>query len=226
MNKQQWAFAGGVILVLVLIVASIVIIFGIFQRTLEQVMTPVEQANQQLTKISEFLRPTPTIIPDPITIIHEVRALSRLETIQYSVEKIITAENRQGDLAFLFGDRLLFVAHGTVIAGVDLGKVRPEDIWLEGDVLFIRMPQPEVFIATLDNEKSYVYDRDTGLLTRGDIHLETSARQVAEKEIMKAAIEDGILKQAGENAEMFLTRLFLKLGYQEVVFSQKSDSGT
>lgn len=226
MNKQQWVFAGSVVLVLLLVVVLIVIIFGILQRTLEQAMTPVEQANQQLTKISEFLRPTPTIIPDPITIIHEVRALSRLETIQYSVEKIITAENRQGDLAFLFGDRLLFVAHGTVIAGVDLGKVRPEDIWLEGDVLFIRMPQPEIFIATLDNEKSYVYDRDTGLLTRGDIHLETSARQAAEKEIMKAAAEDGILKQAGKNAEMFLTRLFLKLGYKEVVFSEKSGSGT
>jgi len=38
----------------------------------------------------------------------------------YTVEKLITAETNQGVLASLFGDRLLFVAHGYVIAGIDM----------------------------------------------------------------------------------------------------------
>ncbi len=147
-----------------------------------------------------------------------MRTLSRLETIQYSVEKIITAELGQGEFAFLFGDRLLFVAHGVVIAGVDLSTLDYDDIWFEGENIFINMPDAEIFIATLDNDKSYVYTRDQGILTKGDQNLETQARQVAEDEIEKAALEDGILEQAQKNAEIFLEIFLSGLGFDHVVF--------
>lgn len=174
------------------------------------------------TEVANVIHPTPTIIPDPITIVHEVRSLARLETIQYSVEKIIVAESGQGPFGFLFGDRLLFVAHGTVIAGVDLEKLTPEDLRIEGGALYVTMPSAEVFIASLDNEKSYIYDRDTGLFTRGNQLLETEARQAAEQEILNAALEDGILEQAQLNAESYLLRLLLSLGFPDVVFEAAS----
>jgi hypothetical protein len=172
------------------------------------------------TRVAEVLNPTPTVLPDPVTIIRGVRSLSRLETIQYSIEKVITAETGQGTFGFLFGDRLIFVAHGVVIAGVDLSKLDSADVWVENGVLYMRLPAPEVFVATLDNEKSYVYNRDTGALTHGDVNLETTARRAAEDEIRKAALEDGILQQAGQNAESYLTRLLLELGYPEVIFME------
>jgi len=75
-----------------------------------------------------------------------------------------------------------------------------------------------VFIATLDNEKTYVYERDTGILRKPNTDLETLARQTAEIEIRKAAIEDGILNIARQNAETYLTRLFIALGYKDVIF--------
>src|SRR5919109_2919239 len=92
----------------------------------------VNQANQALqTQVSNLLHPTPTIIPDPVTYINEVRALARLETIQYSIEKVITGELGQGTLGFLLGDKILFVAHGTVIAGIDMSKMQPQDMRFE-----------------------------------------------------------------------------------------------
>jgi hypothetical protein len=159
-------------------------------------------------------------MPSPITIIREVRSLSRLETIQYTIEKVVTADRGQGNLEFLFGDELIFVAHGIVIAGVDLGKLEVDDIWWDAGVLYVRLPEPEIFIATLDNDASYIYDRDRGLFTRGDIHLETAARQVAEEEVEKAALEDGILEMAQVNAESYLFRLFHSLGISDIVFVQ------
>ena len=108
------------------------------------------------------------------------RALARLETIQYSVEKVITAEIGQGNFGFLFGDRLLFVAHGVVIAGIDMDKLQPGDMQMVNGVLNVRLPPAEIFIATLNNDKSYVYDRNTGLLTKGDQNLETTARETLE----------------------------------------------
>jgi hypothetical protein len=179
----------------------------------------VQQANEAVqTQVSQLLHPTPTIIPDPVTYINEVRALARLETIQYSIEKVLTAEQGQGFFGFLVGDRLLFVAHGVVIAGIDMEKLQPEDLRLEDGVLYVNLPPAEIFIATLDNEKSYVYDREQGILSPDNFDLETDTRRVAEDEIRKAAIEDGILDQAQVNAEAYLLKFFNALGYQAVIF--------
>lgn len=179
----------------------------------------VNQANQALqTQVSNLLNPTPTIIPDPVTYINEVRALARLETIQYSIEKVITGETGGGTFQSLFGDKILFVGHGTVIAGIDMEKLQPEDMRFENGVLTVKLPPAEVFIAALDNEKSYVYDRETGILAKPDVNLETLVRQRAEEEILKAAIEDGILEQAQVNAEAYLFKFFAALGYPNTIF--------
>jgi hypothetical protein len=144
--------------------------------------------------------------------------MARLETIQYSVEKVITAEVNQGVFGPLFGDRLLFVAHGYVIAGVNLSKLSVEDLQMEDDVLRVTLPDAEVFVATLNNEDSHVYDRTTGLFRKSDPDLETDARQAAEAEILNAALDDGILTQAQVNAEAFIERLLNDLGYDIVIF--------
>jgi hypothetical protein len=179
----------------------------------------VSEANQALqTQVAQMLNPTPTIIVDPVTYINEVRALARLETIQYSIEKVITAEVGQGTFGFLYGDKMLFVAHGTVIAGIDMEKLQPGDLRLDGPVLYVKLPPTEIFVATLDNDKSYVYDRETGAFTKGNIDLETLARQSAEDEIRKAALEDGILTQGQANAEAYLLKFFTALGYKTVLF--------
>ena len=219
MRKSSFLWIAIALVLLVALVVFSVNILKLVRQTTEQALSPIIDTNAQLrTQVSGFLHPTPTIIPDPVTIINEVRSLARLETIQYSIEKVITAETGQGSFGFLFGDRLLFVAHGTVIAGVDLSQLTSPDLKLDGNVLTVQLPEPEIFVATLDNDKSYVYDRQKGLLNSGETNLETKARQVAEQEIAEAAISDGILSQAKLNAENYLTRLFKTLGYQEVIF--------
>lgn len=209
------------ILVVFLAVIVIALIGGAFflQNFTAQALEPITDASQRIsTQASQLFHPTPTILPDPVTIINEVRTLARLETIQYSVEKIITAETGQEIFGALFGDRLLFVAHGVVIAGVDLSKLTTEDLRIQNGILEITLPEAEIFVATLDNEKSYVYDRDTGIFRRQDEALETLARQAAEKEIREAALGDGILRQARINAEIFIERLMDDLGFERIIF--------
>jgi hypothetical protein len=215
---------------LLVLIAVIVAAYFIVQTVRESVQAAtdaasgpfnqVQQANEGLqTQVAGLLNPTPTIIPDPVTYINEVRALARLETIQYSIEKVITAETGQGTFDFLFGDRMLFVAHGVVIAGIDMEKIGPDQLRLENGVLYVTLPPAEIFVATLDNQKSYVYDRETGFLNKGVQDLETLARQSAEDEIRKAALDDGILQQAQTNAENYLFRFFQSLGYDNVIFT-------
>jgi hypothetical protein len=210
-----------------IILIAIFLFFALFagamlllvRDTTLRAVEPFQKANEDIrTQVAGFLHPTPTILPDPVTIIRQVRSLARLETIQYSVEKVITGESGQNILKSLFGDRLLFVAHGTVIAGVDLNKLMPSDLIVEDGILKIYLPEAEIFIASLDNDKSYVFDRQTGVLTHGDPNLETQVRKVAEKEIYNAAIKDGILVQARVNAENYLSRLLHDLGFKDVAF--------
>ncbi len=209
---------------LLLVVVGLLALLGVgialaFHSFTQQALAPIEDTTNTLrTQVAKVLNPTPTILPDPITIINEVRSLARLETIQYSVEKIITAETGQEVFGPLFGDRLLFVAHGVVIAGIDMNQLEASDLNLQGGVLTVRLPDAEIFIATLDNEKSYVYDRQIGLFTKGEQDLETLARQAAEEEIYQAALEDGILDQAAVNAEAYLSKLFSTLGFENVIF--------
>jgi hypothetical protein len=220
MNGKSVVFTA--IIILMLLGGAYYVVQNIQQSAsgaINGAIAPFQQSNAALqTQVADLMHPTPTIIPDPVTIIKDVHALARLETIQYTVEKVITAEIGQGNFGFLFGDKLLFVAHGFVIAGIDMEKLQPGDMQMVNGVLNVRLPPSEIFVSTLDNNKSYVYNRETGLLTRGDQNLETTARSAAEEEIKKAAIEDGILKLADQNAQTFLAKFFGALGFPNPVF--------
>ncbi len=213
-------YLGIIVLILVILLMGGVGMFFAFRELSSEIVDPIRKVNNDMrTQVAQVLHPTPTIMPDPVTIVNEVRVLARLETIQYTVEKVITAETGQEVLGELFGDRLLFIAHGLVIAGVDLSELSSDDITISDGLVEIDLPDPEIFVATLDNDKSSVYDRQTGLFRQGDPDLETLARQAAEEEIYQAALEDGILQKANDNAEMFLERLLDDLGFEDVIFT-------
>lgn len=206
-------------ILLIFVLAGVGAYYG-FRQLTSSVVDPIREANDQMqTQVSQVLHPTATILPDPVTIVNEVKVLARLETVQYSVEKVITAETGQEVLGELFGDRLLFIAHGVVIAGVDLSELTRDDIDISDGVVQVDLPDPQIFVATLDNDKSRVYDRETGLFRQGDPDLETLARQAAEEEIYQSALDDGILQKANDNAEIFIERLLDDLGYDDVIFT-------
>ena len=215
------------ILILVVLAAGVYFIVQTVRESAasakEAVSAPfaqVNQANQALqTQVAQMAHPTPTIIIDPVTYITNVQSLARLETIKYSVEQVVTCEiNQQGPLSVFLGDKVLFVGHGLVIAGIDMEKIQPADMRLGGDTLYVRLPPAEIFVATLDNNKSYVYYRETGPFAGTDLNLETSCRQAAEEKIRQSVLEDGILAQAQTNAENYLFKFFSSLGYKTIQF--------
>jgi len=162
---------------------------------------------------------TPTVIiqPQGPAVIEQIQALSRLETARYTVEKVLSGEST-GSLPPFTSDKILFVAHGDVTGGVDLSKLTEADVQVVSHTVTIRMPAAEILSSRLDNAKSYVYDRQTGLFTKSDPQLESQIRQRAEQEITTAALEDGILTQAQGNAEVTLRALLHGLQYDTVIF--------
>ena len=203
-------------LILLAILVVIAVIGYLIVDTIRTVTTPVSSVSGGLaTQAAQVLHPTPTIVADPVTVIKQIRSLSRLETASFTVEKVITASN--GQEFFFLQDKLLLVAHGEVIAGVDLGRMDDSAVKVAGNSVFITLPASEVFTAALDNQKTYVYDRQTGLLGPQK-DLETLARQKAQQEILNAALDDGILNMAQDNADQVVKKLLEALGFADVTF--------
>ena len=115
--------------------------------------------------------PTVTIDTSRPSVVESVRALSKLETVHYQVEKIISGKSSGPLPDFLTSDKILLVAHGEVIAGVDLSKLRPQDTEVNGTAVTMTLPSPEILVSKLDNDKTYVYDRQTGLFNKPDPNL-------------------------------------------------------
>lgn len=159
------------------------------------------------------------------TVIKELKSLNRLETAAFTIEKVIdagTSGNRFQEL--LFGDRILLIAHGQVIAGFDLATLGDESVTVDGQSLRITLPPPMILITKLDAGQTRVYDRKQGLLSKGDKDLESQARLEAEKMIMQAACSGGILEEASGNARSQLSALFKSVGFTSVTISIPSGS--
>ena len=80
----------------------------------------------------------------------------------------------------------------------------------------IRLPAAEVFSTRIDNARTKVYSRDTGLFSSPDANLESEVRVEAERQLQQAALQDGILKTAGENARNTMSSMLQGLGFREV----------
>ncbi len=169
-----------------------------------------------------FLRPaapSTRIDASRESVVKEMRQLGRLETSSFTIEKIIEAKKDGGGpwRDILFGDKLLLIANGEVVAGYDLSGLSEKDVEKTASSLRVKLPAPQILSVRLDNEKTRVYDRDQGFLSRGDKDLESEARLAAEQSIRDAACASGILRQAEENAVKQLGAVLGALGYPDSV---------
>ena len=149
-----------------------------------------------------------------------MKALKRLETASFTIEKIVDAGSNGNVLQeFLYGDKVLLIAHGHVVAGFDFELMGQSDITIQGKKITVILPSPIILYSRLDNEKTKVYDRTRGLLAPKNSDLEARARQAAEASIKTAACEGDILSQASDNGRKQMTLFFKSLGFSEVVIT-------
>ena len=151
-------------------------------------------------------------------VIKEIRSLQRLATASFTIEKIIdggTSGNTFQQL--LFGDKILLIAHGQVIAGFDLSQMSEKDIEIQENNLRITLTKHQILVTSLDNSQTRVYDRTRGILNPGDKDLESKARETAQNTITEAACKGGILKQASENARKQISAFLSTFDFNEVI---------
>jgi hypothetical protein len=170
-----------------------------------------------LVWLSNGLRGRTQINVNQPTVVHQIQQLQRLETVNYTMDKIISGEHANAFLPkFLAGDRLLLVVHGEVVGGINLAALQPGDVMVQGQKVSIHLPAAEVFSTRIDNARTKVYSRDTGLFSSPDPNLESEVREEAERQLQQAALQDGILKTAADNARSTISGMLHGFGFHEV----------
>jgi Protein of unknown function (DUF4230) len=129
------------------------------------------------------------------------------------------------------GQRVLFVAVGSVDAGVDFTGIEDGavDVSDDGKSVTLELPPASFREPELDLERSYVYDRDRGAIDRlqslfgGDDGVEQELYPLAEEKLADAARDgSGLLARAERNTRLMLVGLLRSLGFTrvEVRFSE------
>ena len=153
-------------------------------------------------------------------VLEGIQKLDRLDTVRMTQSVVVTKETGGTELRrFLTGEEVVLVAVGDVEAGVNLSDLTEEDVQVEGKIVTLRMPEPEISSVSLDEEQTRLYDRDQGILRlRPDETLVEEARQEAQDELVAAARQNDIRATAERNAEYTVRTFLTTLGYEEVQF--------
>src|SRR5882757_6457591 len=154
-------------------------------------------------------------------VVQKIQRLNRLETVVYSLDTVVEGSKSSVVLPdLLAGDRILLIVHGQSIGGIDLAKLKPEDVRIDDTngnrSIHVTLPASQLFVTTIANQHTRVYARSTALLVPFDQNLESDTRAKAQQQLEQAALSDGILDTARKNARATITTLLYGLGFRQV----------
>ena len=101
-----------------------------------------------------------------------VRDIGEFRAASGDYQVVVDLEKNTRLPSELLGERTLFVAAGSVDAGVDLSGLDEDAVTVskDGNAASIELPAARLYEPDLDTSRSYVYDRQEGLLNRiGDL---------------------------------------------------------
>lgn len=154
-----------------------------------------------------------------------IQDLARFDAAEGYYELVVDLEQDTNNLPdWLMGERVLFIAHGSVDAYVDFSELNEEsiDISEEGSTVTVTLPPPRLADPRLDLERSRVYSESRGLINRiedvfvSDADSQQETLRKAEKDIAAAAEASDLVARAEENTRKMLEGLITGLGYELV----------
>ena len=146
-------------------------------------------------------------------VLEEVTALGKLELVRYNFKDIVEHEVVK---QWMPNSRAVLIVQGEAIGCVDLSKIKPTDIQTRNDTLVLHLPAPELCVFKIDHQRSRIYDTNFAFMEEATLVQE--AYRQAEKQIVKSALEQGILEQTEENARKMLVPLLSKVADGKPVY--------
>lgn len=172
--------------------------------------------------------PHPTHELETPAVLTQMREVARLETLEVSVYRKVSYEPEVPPSTSLAGDVLAWAKHSvaprrgraivfaTVHVGLDLSRLRDEDVHIAGDVIEVVLPQPQVRVELLPLETEVIASnldsaQTAALLEKGRITLEHDVQA------------DAALRQrARASSERALRALLTTFGFRDIRFVERT----
>ena len=156
-------------------------------------------------------------------ILFSLREMSDLATVEYTVTKIIKANDNK--TWFKIGDRrILMSCEAHIKAGMDMARITEKDFIIHGQDIALTLPQPQVISLSIPAELIKVEFQDISLFRDpfNSAERDQLAAQ-AETQIRNSVDSLGILQQAKINTSLFINNLLVRLGYQNITITYTGD---
>jgi hypothetical protein len=164
--------------------------------------------------------PTPTFTPSPTALpIVDWKRSGTLSVLEWTTTVVIEKTRRkEGVRALVPGqDRVVLIVNGKLRAGVDLTRVEPQNVAIEGTSIRIVVPKPTIYSVELLPAESRVYDADRSWLFSEYTGLEVEAMDQAKRELgAPNPTNTRMLETAEAVARLQLANFLRDLGFQKV----------
>ncbi|MFK7787468.1 MAG: DUF4230 domain-containing protein [Crocinitomicaceae bacterium] len=158
--------------------------------------------------------------------VYEVKNIGLLSTSEYTIGKIIKLTDK-GEW-YAVGDRkILMSCKAKIKAGVDLTKIEDGDITVKGNTVTIVLPPAEMTTFVMDPKLTHTEMESVSGLRQGFSQSEKyKYMRQAERAIKRDMKDTNILKDAEQNATMFLKDFYEQMGFEEVIVEYKKAEPT
>ncbi len=159
--------------------------------------------------------------PVPMAEVYEIRNIGELSTTEYTVGKIVKLDD-EAEEWYKIGDRKILIhSKAKIKAGVDLSKLKDDDIKVSGSAIEITLPPARITTFSMDpNLMRTEMESVTGLRSNFTQKEKNAFLKQGEEAIKKDILETGILKDASNNAEAFLIDFYTQMGFEKVIIKR------
>jgi len=170
-----------------------------------------------------YMLPATTEAPlNAIVVVGEIQSLARLETATVPMQTLVHGSRGTGLTRVIAGEELVFQGIGQARAGIDLGQLGAEDVWMDGaGTVWVRLPEAEIFGVELDVDSSQVLARQKGWFGVTNRNFETEARRAARHQLEVQAETIGLKEAAAAEAEVVVADLLRALGAHRIEFQER-----
>ncbi len=158
-------------------------------------------------------------------VVGKIKKASKLATVEFTVDKIVYGVKRKKLLWVVNLNDAKFVAHSQAVikAGVNLEKLKPEDITVEGKSISITFPPIEIINFSYPAE-SFVMDTlisGNAFLNKISLADQEQFFQDAETDIRNNLKYMGIVETTEKKTRLLMETMLKNLGYDEIYIDFK-----
>jgi hypothetical protein len=181
-----------------------------------------------IPSIVPFFSPKPLKIERTTTIVREIKSIAQLMSVQTYSEVVIdsikypkwgfsreTFKRNPSLPGFLNLPRIVLVVKGSVIAGVDLQKLTPDDVYVSEDSISINLPKAQI-LDVIVNPSGIETFLEKGRWTAEET---TQVKLKAKDKILQQALELNALQKAQDKSKQTIETLLRNSGFNKIHIS-------